>query len=256
MSSGFLEPSDDDTIEIELRSRDEIARRVVVLASLVRRAAMEASAPDVGAGEQDAFERETDRFELYSWAVKELGDSATADELSLLRAPAGALLADDIDQCLAASGPAQALRWSLGALDRLAPEDTPDAFVETLLAWCPGPWDEISRFGRRFGVRGEDEIASERERWELWHWRAALDHESLEPGESIDEVLSIVADEAAAADLIHLADGDFAVDGVPFHGLSEGEQTRVADISEGYLLALNWVCGFGDSWDDVPLYPE
>lgn len=253
MSSGFLEPSD-NTIDIELRSPDDIARRLVVLTSLVRRAALEGSDPT--AGEQDAFERETDRFELYSWTMKELHDVVTSSELSLLQAPAGSLIQNDIDQCLACVIPAQALRWSLGAIDRLNPSDAPEGLVEALLAWSPGPWDELSRFGRTLGLRDEESIATERERWELWHWRATLEPADIDPHESLDDVVSVVTDEARSAGLVESAKGDFAVAGQPFRALPDEQRTHIAELAEGYLIALNWVCGFGDSWDDTPIYPE
>ncbi len=55
--------------------------------------------------------------------------------------------------------------------------------------------------------------------------------------------------------LIPVADGDLTDDnGVPFYRLSEEQQDDVAWLAELRLRALNWACGFGESWETAPLY--
>lgn len=247
-------PGEDDILDIELRPVDQVFRRAVLLATLVRRAAFEKPGPE--AGEQDPFERETDRFDLYSWAMKELSNTATADEQSLLRAPVGDLAQEEIDLCLASALPANALMWALGGTSSLGLNDTPESIVETLLGWTMGPWDEVGRAAKGQTLRSEELIAFERERWELWYWRATLDESDLDPGETLHDVVADVAEDAIDVGIIDVSERDFAFDGRPFGSISGDEQERIADLAEGYLIALNWVCGFGSSWDDVPLYPE
>lgn len=253
-SDASFPPDEDDSLDIELRSLDAAYRRAVLLATLVRRAAVEEPIPE--AGEQDPFERETDRFELYSWASKELGETATDSEQTLLRAPIGGLTQEDIDVCLASALPANALMWALGGKDSLDLGDNPKAIVEALLGWASRPWDDVGRAAGKHRLRSEELVAFERERWELWHWRATLDESDLDPGETLQGLVADVAEEAAVAGIVDVSERDFAVDGRPFGSLSEDEQERVTDEAEGYLVALNWLCGFGSSWDDVPLYPE
>lgn len=244
----------DDALDIEPRSHEEVTRRAVALAILVRRAALEERNPD--GGEQEAFERETDRFELYSWAVKEFGDTILQDERELLRTPAGGLSPEAIDTCLAAILPAEALRWALGLAERLDLLADPDTLVEPLMSWCPVPWEDVTTFARRHTLRPDERLAEERERWELWHWRSTLEPTDHDPNEDLNAVVADVAREAATAGLIQVVEGDFAVDTRPFRALSADERTAIADRAEANLLALNWVCGFGETWDTVPLYPE
>ncbi len=244
----------DDSIDIDPRPVGEIARRAALLVALLRRVALEA--PVDGADENDSFMRETDRFDLYSWARREFADDMTEDERALLRAPAGALDEDEIDTCLAATGPARALAWCLGGLDLLLPSDAPEARADHLADWAPQPWEEVQRWARRLSLRTDDELAGERELWELWHWRATLVEDELEPGENLGDVIGTVARDAAETGLVVTAGEDFAIGGQSFAALSGEEQDAVAVLAEGYLHALNWACGFGETWDTTPLYPD
>lgn len=245
---------DDEMIDINLRSIDETVRRAVVLVSLVRRAAMEEANPSDG--ENEAFERETDRFELYSWSWKELASARTEEERDVLHTPAGELSQQQTDQCLEASFPANALCWTLGVVDELGPSDAQNVELDPLLAWSPQPWDDLDRLVKKSSLRDEVVIAQERERWELWFWRATLEEGDLEPDEDMRELVANVAVAASEAGLISERDEDFDVNGQPFRQVEAELRSVLAERAEAYLLALNWVCGFGDSWDDVPLYPD
>lgn len=253
----MAEPTDvngEDSIDINLRPVGEVVRRAVLLISLVRRAGMEQGDP--GGDENDAFERETDRFELYSWARKELANAGTDDEQALLNTPAGELAPAQADRCLSASLPASALCWSLGVVGSLSPGDADNPPLDQLFNWAPQPWDEASRFAKNARLRDEETIAQEREKWELWYWRATLEAADLEPDEDLDELLGDVVGVAADAGLIDVIDGDFSLDGKAFELVNPDRQATIAHLSEDYLRALNWVCGFGDSWESVPLYPD
>lgn len=243
-----------DTIEIEPRQVDAIARRAAVLVALIRRAAFES--PDADEGENDAFTLETDRFDLYSWVRREAATAMTERERSLLATPAGDLDEESVDECLLATVPARALAWSLRALDALSPSDSPELHADTLTGWAPEPWNEVGRWMRKLVPRPEAALAEERERWELWHWRATLTRDHVEPGEDLASVVADVAREASNSGLIVSTQDDFAVDGKPFGSIPTDRRETVALLAQGYLHALDWICGFGDTWDDVPLYPD
>lgn len=245
---------DEDSLEIQPRPVDEVVLRAVLLVTLVRRAALELT--EAQKTREDSFERDTDRFELYSWVKKELLSLATGDELSLLRVPVGEMAEDQVNACLSAAGPAAALGWSLGIVDKLDAADADEMSIEQLMTWAPEPWDEVARLARRSALRTDDMLARERERWELWHWRSALNPDDLEHGEDADVMIAEVAAEADAAGLVPQAGGDLAANGRPFGSLPDDVQAGIADLAADYLHALNWVCGFGERWSDVPLYPE
>ena len=244
----------DESIDINLRPIDEIVRRAVLLLSLVRRAAIEPADPS--SEEDDAFERETDRFELYSWAKREFADTWAEDEHVLLSIPAGELLSDHVEHCLSAAPPANALCWSLGVVDDLTSDDIETLPLDHLLNWASTPWDEVGRLARKASLRDEERIAQMRERWELWYWRATLDDTDLDPGEDLGELVGDVAAGASESDLVNLIDADFGVDGQPFRSIDADQQATIAQLAEHNLIALNWVCGFGDSWESVPHYPD
>ena len=99
---------------------------------------------------------------------------------------------------------------------------------------------------KRVRLRSEQELADERERMELWYWRGDT--------EIPDEDLAEVVAQVAAAGLIPIVDGDFALsDGTSYVTLSEEDQDELNWVAEQRLRALNWVCGFGDSWETAPL---
>ncbi len=253
VGSEIVTDSIDDTIEINPRPVEDLARRTTLLVTLIRRALLET--PD-DTDDTDTFARETDRFELYSWARREFMSIITGDERSVLESPVGELGLNAINWCLSASIPARALLWALNAQHSLSPADTPAAEMDILMGWAPEPWEEFDRLARRNVRRPEEELAQERERWELWYWRATLTAEDVQPGETLRDTVAEVARDAERADLINVVENDFAVEGRPFSLLSPDEQDRAAELAEGYLIALNWVCGIGASWEDVPLYAE
>jgi hypothetical protein len=48
-------------------------------------------------------------------------------------------------------------------------------------------------------------------------------------------------------------DGDFVVAGRPFLALPAEQRDTIALIAVQRHHGLNWLCGFGHSWDAVPL---
>lgn len=236
--------SDQDALDVNVRPVMDLVRRAVVLAAIAERGVLEVDA------DRAPYERDTDRFELLSWIRSAMAGAVTPDELRVLATPIGEL-GDDLSRCDNALIEAAAIGWALGIVpgDQLpVPQD--GAAEEALLAWTPAPWTDLDRLARRLEPRAEDAMASERERWEVWYWRAVdAEHDT-------DALADVVAD-LAESGLIPTMDGDFATDAAePFGRLTADEQEDIGWLAEHRLLALNWVCGFGDRWDDVPLYPD
>lgn len=231
----------DDELDIQPWPVLELIGRAVALTSVAKRGMLEV---DEG---NDVFSAETDRFELSTWARTELSNWITDAELALLNTPIGDLEEEQMllaDEALYAAG---AVAWALRTVDieRLPFPDN-DAFNATVMAWAPGPWDKVRNLQKRVRLRSDEELATERERMELWHWRAN--------GEIPADDLAEVVAEVFEAELIPIVDGDFATDeGFAFGALGEEERDDIAWIAAQRLRALNWVCGFGDSWETAPI---
>jgi hypothetical protein len=234
---------DDDSLEIEIRPLIDLVRRATALAAVAERGVLEVDA------DREVYERDTDRFDLFSWVRSGLTGAATPTELRLLATPVGEL-GDDLSLCDDALVAGSAVAWALGVVpaDRLPVPDDGDA-EERLLEWAPSPWTDLDRLVRKLQLRSEEEIARERERWEVWFWRA-MDADD-------EAAIADVAAELAGSGLIPVSGDDIATDAAePFGSLMPEEQETVARLAESRLQALNWVCGFGDDWNGVPLYPD
>ena len=234
-----------DTVDIRPWPLIEIVGRTVVLASVARRGILEVD------GQRDLFDRETDRFDLHTWARTELQNWIEDRELALLAKPVGELDDDDLGACDDALVGASTLGWVISVVqcDHLPlPQD--GVAEERVLQWAPEPWGKVRQLVTSARLRSEEALAGERERWELWYWRAT--ERPLAPGE-----LQEVVDEVRSAGLIPIVDNDFATDdGRPFSRLDEHEQDDAAWLAELRLRALNWACGLADSWESAPLYPD
>lgn len=231
----------DDELDIQPWPVLELIGRAVALTSVAKRGLLEVDE------ELDTFSKETDRFELSTWARTELTNWITDAELTALNTPIGDLTEEQLllaDEALYAGG---AVAWALRGVttDRLPMPDS-DAFMAAVLEWAPSPWDKVRQLQKRVRLRSDQELADERERMELWYWRGETD--------IADEELADVVAEVAAAGLIPVVDGDFGTDdGVSYATLSEDERDDLTWVAEQRLRALNWVCGFGDSWETAPL---
>lgn len=243
MPDDLISPEDEDTIDIQPWPVIELIGRGVALATVARRGMLEVD------DERDDFDLETDRFDLVTWARTELQNWITDDELRILNTTTSELSDDDLSTCDNALVSATAIAWALRAVptERLPLPEQEEVDQQTL-AWAPEPWNKVRSLQSRARIRTDEELASERERWELWFWRTT---EAMEDPDAIRDVV----EEVQETGLIPVVDGDLANDeGTPFDQLSEDEQDDVAWLAELRLRALNWVCGFGESWESAPLY--
>jgi hypothetical protein len=104
----------------------------------------------------------------------------------------------------------------------------------------------------------ESDVVQEREIVEIWHWRATTEllrrEASLAGRRDYEVAIAEVAAEARAAGFVPaLRDGDFAVGGRSIKEFSDSEVDELVAVSGQRLRALNWLCGFGTTWDNVPL---
>lgn len=126
-----------------------------------------------------------------------------------------------------------------------------------VLAMIPELTEDVSAFSTTLDLRDEQLIADERERAELWSWRAAIENElpyvSAAERAELEDAIAEVADDIEHAGLFPIAGDDFAVLGRAFASVDDETQALITEISTHRLRALNWLCGFGDAWDTVPL---
>lgn len=242
----------DDEIEIELRSAPEAAARLLLVASLCRRAFIEASpraAPDSDAA--------AEAFDLARWLADEgLLDSATLVEHRLLAAPTGSWTPAETAEVSWQGEALLALGWALGMVEPLPPADAP-ADAGPLLSQILEPWASTAAFRRDATLRAEIEIAHERERAELWHWRgeaaALLAAAPQRERREIEAAIRDVAAEAKGAGLLDtVIDDDFAVHGRPYAALTPDVADELGILAFERLRALDWLCGLSPSWDPIP----
>jgi hypothetical protein len=113
-------------------------------------------------------------------------------------------------------------------------------------------------------LRDEEEIDLERESARLWHWRARTtqlqdsgDTDGLELPEryaSIEQLIAATAMRGFEQGILPApARGDFGAYGKVYRHLSPEQHAEASSIAAERHHALNWLCGLGRDWDDVPL---
>jgi hypothetical protein len=118
----------------------------------------------------------------------------------------------------------------------------------------PSPWDKTRPFRENAELLPEELIAVERERAELWYWRAEVETgRAAAKGRQLAELnaaISEVAAEAAAAGFFAAPiDNDFPVGGRSYRSISPAQIETLAAVGAERLRALNWLCGLARSWD-------
>ena len=142
-----------------------------------------------------------------------------------------------------------ALLWSLQLVE-LPPYDRP---------FDP---DEVAELDPEGGeLRDGEEIELERESARLWHWRARTT--GLQAGGGVDLPERYATfDQLIAATAMRGYEqgllpppmrGDFRAYGKVYRHLDPAQHAEAHSIGLERHHALNWVCGEGATWDDVPL---
>jgi hypothetical protein len=238
----------EDELEINLRPAPDIARRLLILAALAEHLSFsDGEAPSTE-------ERASSTFDLREWLrAEEIWPDLTQDEILILSdgTPPGEEPDQfSVQETLEALG---ALAWAL----RLVPDLAPDlpASVDTVIPSLPHPWDSTATWMRGLELRSLEEIASEREAAELWTWRLLTENDLREAfaseQEALRETIREAEREGRAAGI--LPRGGFRVQGRDISTLNPTERNTLLATFLARLQALNWVCGYGDRWDNVPL---
>jgi hypothetical protein len=240
-----------DEIDVELRSPVDIRTRILILATLLRRLALEA-APLDGDGEPIA-----EAFDEREWLREHgLAFELTPREAALLDSPLGSIAPAATIEASWQGEPLVVLGWVIGA------GDTPpvNAISDPLpvIATVPRPWDGIQDWLREPVKVSESEVVRQREVADIWHWRVTTEvlrrSGSAAESQEYEEAIRDVAAEALDAGLVPtLRDGDLSVHGRSIKELSGDDIEELVAVTGHRLHALNWLCGFGSSWDDVPL---
>lgn len=110
-------------------------------------------------------------------------------------------------------------------------------------------------------LRDEEEISLERDSARLWHWRARTTSlqasgklELPERFATFDQLIAATAMRGFEEGVLPAPiRGDFRAFGKVYRHLSPEQHAEAHSIAVERHHALNWLCGAGESWDDVPL---
>jgi hypothetical protein len=239
----------DDSVDITLRPSAEVAVRLVALTAVVRRSMLELD---------PSGDAEGDRFDLAAWLREErLTALLTDEEQRMIETRLGGLPREQAEDAGWRIEAVAVLAWAAGLSDERPLYHLP-APPDVILSLVPEPWDKVQTFRQSVQLRSEEEIAWAREEAELWRWRGQLERDEGLGGAAaqaeIRQLVRQVAADSARTGLFERPVGqDFPVAGRPYRDISADEQELLTDIASERLRALNWLCGFGTSWDDTPL---
>lgn len=243
---------DEDELDIELRSPAAVAQRCIILAALVRRLWIESLAET--AHDEDLT---GEAFDVRAWLQTEgLWRHLTDPEVAFLERPVGRIDENEIANFAWQTERLAALGWALGLSDLLPLGGLLD--VKTVIHAVPSPWDQTAQWTRQTVLRPEAEIVRERDRAEIVEWRinveASLRVASAQERKTHEQAIADVIREATAAKLTEdIHEGDFTIGGTPIAAFDDQALEQLASHAAERLRAVNWLCGFGASWNHVPL---
>jgi len=241
----------EDEIDVEIRSSLEIRSRILILAAVLRRLALEAAA------QENDTEPLADAFDEREWLREQgLSEDLTPGEATLLDSPPGSVASEVITETSWQGEALVALGWAVRALDMPPAGMTVD--IHSLIESVPRPWDDIQHWFDNPAIVSEQEAIREREIADIWRWRATTEvlrrRGTTADSQEYEEAIREVVAEARAAGLVNALRGeDFGVDGASIKELSTSDLDQLIAVTAQRLHALNWLCGFGASWDLVPL---
>jgi hypothetical protein len=110
-------------------------------------------------------------------------------------------------------------------------------------------------------LRDSEEIGLERESARLWHWRARTTSlqaagalELPERYATFDQLIAATAMRGYEQGVLPAPiRGDFGAYGKVYRHLAPEQHAEAHSIAVERHHALNWLCGAGETWDDVPL---
>jgi hypothetical protein len=242
---------DSDEIDVELRTPTEVRARILVLSAILRRLALENAALD------DEGDSLANAFDEREWLRDQgLEKQLTAWEVAFLDSPLGSIAPEVIAEASWQGEALVSLAWAVGAME-MPPIDAPSD-PRPILDRVPRPWDSAKAWLSDPAMVSERDAVRERELAEIWHWRATIEllrrEASPEDRQDYESAIREVAVEALNAGILPaLREGDFPVRGRSIKESSDTDVDELLTVTGQRLRALNWLCGFGKSWDDVPL---
>jgi hypothetical protein len=110
-------------------------------------------------------------------------------------------------------------------------------------------------------LRDDEEVELERDAARLWHWRARTTSlqaagalELPERFATFDQLIAATAMRGFESGVLPSPmRGDFQAYGKVYRHLSPEQHAEAHSIAVERHHALNWLCGAGSTWDDVPL---
>jgi hypothetical protein len=242
---------DQDEIDVELRSPGEVRTRVLILATVLRRLALENPAIE------DGGDLSAEAFDEREWLREQgLERELTPGEAALLDSPLGSVAPEAVGEASWQGEALVLLGWAIEAVPMppVAAVSDPRPVIDIV----PRPWDKTENWLRDPAFVSESGAVRQREIAEIWYWRLTTEvlrrTASAVDRQNYEVAIHDVAREALAAGLVpDLHNGDFLVDGRGIKDLSENDVDELIAVTGQRLRALNWLCGFGSSWDDVPL---
>jgi hypothetical protein len=147
--------------------------------------------------------------------------------------------------------------WALSQFEELPEWDmqfTPQETIKPLNLFAP-----TKTFLNKACLRPEAEVEKARDLAELWHWRARVWRTQQQgplskSGADLQKAVSAAAAEAFEKNHIpDLIDGDFPMFGKAYSALTPEEHAEANSISIERHYALNWLCGYSEDWDAVPI---
>ncbi len=246
----------DDSIEINLRAPRDVALRLLIEVGVINRAGLESSKT-----KDERVTANEDRFDLLAWLMSSGAEAQmTPFEQALFNEPIGGIDESDVRELAFSLESAALLAWSLN-LFTTDPGLPSNGDGGALLAALPGPGDDVGPFLQTAQLRSLEEIAEAREIAEIWWWRidAEVDRDMLSQSErkDLDDTILITTEEAMTAGYLReVVDGDFAINGVKVRDLDEEALDDYWWSTQRRAKALNWLCGYGTTWDDAPVFIE
>ncbi len=146
------------------------------------------------------------------------------------------------------------LLWALQLLELPAYDQPFDAQQVAAVVEDPAQLGEAD-------LRDGEEIELERDSAKLWHWRARTTSlqaagalELPERYATFDQLIAATAMRGYEQGVLPSPmRGDFRAYGKVYRHLSPEQHAEAHSIAVERHHALNWLCGAGETWDDVPL---
>jgi hypothetical protein len=242
---------DDD--DLCFRTTEEVANRALALIALTYRVTTDSLVRT----DPDKIGRWLEILDqLRGWVLSQRIDAyLTPAERAAMAQPLGKI---DDDTLFGLSWRLQALVAILWALHKIDPMPT---YAESYSADALHPLmpfgRPVSEFLANVKLRTEEELVSERHHAEFWDWRGQTDilrREGGKPprGKTFETMINDAAQTALEDQVItEVRDGDVICNGVPYRALSQEAFADAAWTAQERHLALNWICGCVDDWDET-----